>query len=114
MLECPHCRRNNITFGVLDRISQIADLPGPFHPLHRPPYYHHIPLEFVPGIGKKTMERLIIHFGNEMTVVHQANFEDLKEVVNEKIARNIILSRKGLLKLQAGGGGTYGKVIPKE
>jgi len=35
-------------------------------------------------------------------------------VVGFKIARNIILARKGLLELSSGGGGKYGKVKQKD
>lgn len=111
VLRCPICKGGNLTVGVLDRITQIADLQKPVHPPGRPPYHHHIPLEFIPGIGRKTMERLIRHFGNEMTVIHKSDFDDLKQAVGEKVAKNILDARNGRLGFESGGGGIYGKII---
>ncbi|MCG0275002.1 MAG: endonuclease Q family protein [Thermosediminibacteraceae bacterium] len=111
VIKCPKCYSNKITMGVLDRITLIADYDDAVHPYGRPPYYYHIPLEFVPGIGKKTMERLIKAFGSEINIMHYATFDDLKEVAGESVAEKILAARKGTLKLKVGGGGIYGKVL---
>jgi PHP family Zn ribbon phosphoesterase len=81
---------------------------------HRPPYYHQVPLEFVPGVGKKTLNKLFDYFGTEMNILHKASYQEISQVVGFEIAQNIILARKGLLELSSGGGGKYGKVKKKE
>lgn len=111
ILECPRCHSKDIVLGVLDRITIISDYKQPMHPAGRPPYIYQIPLEFIPGVGKKTLKKLIDTFGSEMNVLHHAKKQELADVVGEAIASNIILSRQGLLQLQAGGGGHYGKII---
>jgi PHP family Zn ribbon phosphoesterase len=52
-----------------------------------------------------------VNDSSEMNVLHHAKKQELADVVGEAIASNIILSRQGLLQLQAGGGGHYGKII---
>ena len=110
VLECTKCKSDKIVRGVLDRIVSIEDYPVPSHPAHRPDYYYQIPLEFVPKIGKKTLDKLIKTFGSEMEVIHKTNYEDLKDTVGRELASHIILARQGKLELQPGGGGKYGKV----
>jgi len=109
--KCPICNSEAITLGVFDRIALIADHKMPVHPKNRPLYYYQVPLEFIPGIGKKTIEKLILHFGNEMNVIHNVDKRDLVNVVGEQVATNIILAREGKLNIEVGGGGIYGKVL---
>ncbi len=110
VLECPYGKDHDLVTGVLDRITVIQDHSEPIHPEHRPRYHYQVPLEFVPGLGPATLNRLIAEFETEMAVLHQASKEDITKVVGWKIANQIILAREGLLPLQAGGGGHYGKV----
>jgi PHP family Zn ribbon phosphoesterase len=70
-----------------------------------------VPLEFIPGIGKKTIEKLILHFGTEMNVIHNVEKTELTEVVGERVAENIVLAREGKLNIEVGGGGIYGRVL---
>lgn len=110
IFKCEKCGSLNVTLGVFDRVTDIADYRVPKHPDHRPPYKYQVPLEFVPGIGKKMLEKLFDYFGTEMNILHRATYEDLLQVVNPKIAKDIILAREGKLELSPGGGGVYGKV----
>ncbi|WP_213974847.1 endonuclease Q family protein [Tepidanaerobacter acetatoxydans] len=109
--KCLNCNNETVTLGVLDRITLIADYKMPIHPKHRPSYHYQIPLEFIPGIGKKTIEKLLLNFGTEMDVIHNTDIKELSEVIGEQKAKNIVLAREGKLNLQVGGGGFYGKVI---
>lgn len=109
--RCSYCNSKNVVLGVLDRISLIADYTKSLHPKDRPPYYYQIPLEFIPGVGKKTIDKLINYFESEMNVLHKVDQDQLSRVVNENVAKNIILGRQGRLSIQNGGGGVYGKVI---
>ncbi|WP_307253698.1 endonuclease Q family protein [Croceifilum oryzae] len=106
---CPSCRHVQTVLGVADRIAQLAD-QSVQHPDHRPLYIHQIPLEFLPGVGKKTIDRLLSVFGTEMNILHRAKLNDLQSVVGDRIAHYIDLSRKGMVDLVEGGGGTYGKL----
>jgi PHP family Zn ribbon phosphoesterase len=45
-----------------------------------------------------------------MKVLHQIPIEDLTRIVGEEIAESIINARGGLLKVDVGGGGRYGRI----
>lgn len=107
---CPKCGSQKVTFGVFDRIELIKDKKESKSPANRPPYIYQVPLTFVPGLGAKTIDKLLDKFGTEMTILHKLSQDDLEAVMGEKVAKEIILAREGKMKLQAGGGGTYGKV----
>lgn len=115
VLDCPRDHRHKVVPGVLDRITQLAEAeggPAPTRPKRtRPPYIHQVPLKFVPGVGRKSFDRLLGAFGTEMAVLHRAAASQLAEVVGEKAARLIDLARSGRLAIQAGGGGHYGRAF---
>lgn len=112
VLSCDSCGTSDRNFikGVLDRVTEIEDSSYPRHPGMRPPYYYQVPLEYVPGLTKKMLERLFFHFGSEMAVLHTAEKKEIQEIVGWRIASDIILAREGKLKMSSGGGGKYGKV----
>lgn len=105
---CDNCEHNKFVKGVADRIAELSEKT--IKPPERPPYIYQIPLEFIPGLGPKMMEKLLNHFGTEMAILHEVSSHELKKVVPEKIADLIVAARTGELKLYAGGGGKYGKV----
>ena len=107
---CPFCGSDKITFGVFDRIELIKDKEKSKSPANRPPYVYQVPLTFIPGVGNKTIDRLLDSFGTEMTILHKLSKDDIEAVVGEKVANEIIASREGKMKIHAGGGGVYGKV----
>ena len=45
-----------------------------------------------------------------MTILHNLSKDDIEAVVGEKVASEVIASREGKMRIQAGGGGNYGKV----
>ncbi len=108
---CPKCQGKNITFGVFDRIELIKDKPETQSPENRPPYIYQVPLSFIPGVGGKTIDKLINHFGTEMNILHKAGKDDIEAVVGEKIANSIASACAGNAKVHSGGGGVYGKII---
>jgi len=108
--KCDTCDSKNITMGVYDRIVEIKDKQESKSPEKRPVYNYQIPLTFIPGLGGKTIEKLIKSFDTEMNILHKLSFDDLEAVVGEKNARNIVNAREGKMKIQEGGGGVYGKV----
>ena len=106
--HCEACGSHKIVKGVLNRIQELGSTST--QP-NRPPYIHHVPLDFLPGLGPKTFDRLLDFFGTEMNILHAVNESDLANVVGKHLARLIVLSRSGELALKQGGGGTYGKVL---
>lgn len=109
-LKCPTDPKHRITKGVWDRIRELAPVEREISH-NRPKYIHQIPLQFIPGLGPKTLEKLYKAFGTEMNILHRIIPEKLEEVVGSKIARNIILGREGNLKLLEGGGGNFGRIV---
>ena len=107
--ECPNDPKHRVVMGVKDRLVVIRDRKEPFDD-NRPPYYYQVPLEFIPGVGPKTIDKLIEAFGNEMNILHRATQEDISKVVSQDIAHMIVQARQGTLSIAHGGGGTYGKV----
>ena len=107
---CPKCGSNKVTFGVFDRIELIKDKETTKSPSNRPPYIYQIPLSFIPGVGGKTIEKLLDSFETEMNILHKLSEDDIESVVGEKVAKNIVNAREGNIKVESGGGGNYGKV----
>ena len=107
---CPKCGSDKVTFGVFDRIELIKDKETTQSPANRPPYIYQIPLTFIPGVGGKTIEKLLSTFETEMNILHKLSEDDIEAVVGEKVAKNIVNAREGNIKVEAGGGGNYGKV----
>lgn len=107
---CPKCGSDKVTFGVFDRIELIKDKEITKSPENRPPYIYQIPLNFIPGVGGKTIEKLLSTFETEMNILHKLSEDDIEAVVGEKVAKNIVNAREGKVKVESGGGGNYGKV----
>jgi uncharacterized protein (TIGR00375 family) len=118
---CPVCKRK-LTIGVLNRVESLADREEGFIPKGAIPFKTLLPLyeiiSFVLGVNvlysKKVLEihdKLIDRFGSEFNVVMNTNEEDLKKVVEPKIAEAIIKVREGKIKYEPGYDGVYGKPI---
>ncbi|MBS3810763.1 MAG: TIGR00375 family protein [Halanaerobiales bacterium] len=108
VLKCPNCKKK-LVMGVKDRILEISDQPVN-HPTYRAEYIYQIPLLDIPGIGKKTLQKLLDRFTSEMNVLHEVDYYSLKEVLNKKLADRIEKARKGQAEIISGGGGIYGKM----
>jgi uncharacterized protein (TIGR00375 family) len=105
---CPSCGHARLTKGVSVRIEEIRDQAESSR--KRPPYIHQVPLDFIPGLGPKTLLKLREVFGTEMKILHEATFEQLAAVVGEKVAQMIVKARRGELTFHSGGGGRFGRV----
>ena len=110
---CPMCGSKNVTFGVFDRIELIKVKQQTKSPENRPPYIYQIPLGFIPGVGGKTIQKLLDNFETEMNILHKLTKDDIEMVVGEKVANNIENAIRGNCEVHAGGGGNYGKVTVK-
>lgn len=113
VFTCNECEGSNITMGVFDRIEVIKDKKDTISPKNRPPYIYQIPLTFIPGLGKKTIDKLLNNFETEMNILHKLSFDDIEGVVGSKTAKAIVDAKDGNVSIQAGGGGVYGKVSCK-
>ena len=114
IFKCNRCGSEHVTMGVFDRIEVIKDKKETKSPEFRPPYVYQIPLTFMPGLGKKTIEKLLDNFETEMNILHKLSFDDIEGVVGSKIANVIVNAREGNVNIEAGGGGVYGKVTIKK
>lgn len=112
--SCPTCGTTKIVKGVIDRIQEIRDRENVADLPERPPYHYQVPLLFLPGVGPKTVSKLLEHFDTEMNVLHVVSYQDLVKVVGKKVAKVIQDARQGKLAFSAGGGGTYGKVVKEQ
>jgi len=109
VLQCPNDPNHKVVMGVKDRLEIIKDRDScPYGT--RPPYHYQVPLEFIPSLGPKTIQKLIDAFGNEMNILHRASKEEIAAIVSDEIAGMIIKAREGTLPIAHGGGGTYGRV----
>ncbi|GLB58073.1 endonuclease Q family protein [Cytobacillus sp. NCCP-133] len=106
--ECLHCHHHKFIKGVADRILELSSAEK--KQINRPPYIYQVPLEFIPGLGPKMLEKLLNHFGTEMDILHHVPISELERVVPLKTAALIGKAREGKLNLKAGGGGKYGKI----
>lgn len=128
VLACPACgEARRVVPGVLDRILTLAaglpsglapapgsggrpSTPGTAHRHERPPYHHHVPLSFLPGVGQATRGRLLDRFGSEIEVLHHIAASELAQAAGERAAAVILAARRGELAVTAGGGGAFGRV----
>jgi PHP family Zn ribbon phosphoesterase len=91
----------------------IKDKKETKSPANRPPYVYQVPLNFIPGVGGKTIDKLLDNFETEMNILHKATKDDIEAVVGEKIAENLVNAREGNMHVHSGGGGVYGKITTK-
>lgn len=105
---CPACHSKHIIKGVSTRIKELSAEMELYRT--RPPYIHQVPLDFIPGLGPKMLERLLHAFGTEMAILHKVSVEELEKVVPNKLADYIDQARRGALSFEVGGGGKYGKI----
>ncbi|MFU0799466.1 MAG: endonuclease Q family protein [Xylanivirga thermophila] len=109
--KCPNDPKHKVVMGVKDRLTVIRDREDCPIELNRSPYHYQVPLEFLPGVGPKTIGKLLDKFGTEMNILHRATTDQIASVVGEKVADMVIKGREGKLNIAHGGGGVYGKVI---
>lgn len=108
METCPTCGHQGLVKGVFDRLQELKDTST--KNVSRPPYIHQVPLEFIPGLGPKTLQKLRDYFKTEMAIIHEVPEEALRSIVSSSIVEAIMKARAGTLSLSSGGGGKYGKV----
>jgi uncharacterized protein (TIGR00375 family) len=116
--RCPVCGKK-LTVGVLQRVEELADRPEGFTPPGAIPFKRLLPLyevvSFATGVNRlyaksvlDLQDRLIRTFGDELTVLLETAEADLAKVVPPKVARAIVASREGRMKVTPGYDGVYG------
>ncbi|MBY6035615.1 endonuclease Q family protein [Fictibacillus nanhaiensis] len=108
MKVCEKCGNSRFVMGVSERIKELKNCEADVK--NRPPYIHQIPLEFIQGIGPKTLMKLRQAFGTDMNIIHTAPLEKLREIIKPTLVDAISHARSGKLSIQTGGGGSYGKI----
>ena len=89
--------RNSRALKVLQQIRDEAHRFGiTFHRSLRSKAAVHSALRDIPGVGPKTEERLLLHFGS-LSRIMAAPEEEVSELVGVKIAKKIIESRGGCI-----------------
>ena len=107
--KCNKCGGTNITMGVFDRIEIIKDQDST-SPKDRTFYHYQIPLQFIPKVGGKTIDKLLNAFGTEMNILNRVTVDDLESVVGKELADTIDKEKKKKMHIHSGGGGVYGKI----
>jgi len=118
---CPVCRKK-LTKGVEQRVDELADRPRGFKPESVPGYRRLLPLSEIiqtvlgvnyPGVQKvwEVYNRLILRFGNEYSVLLDAPFNEMAEIVDVNVAEAVIRVREERVRVIPGYDGVYGQII---
>lgn len=108
---CPGCGGRKVVKGVSERIAEIADLPAGTHPASRAAYHYQVPLQMLPGIGGKTLDKLVNELGTEMNLIHHVPLTEIQRVAGRKAAAAFSAVRDGTATVKSGGGGVYGRIV---
>jgi len=117
---CPKCRKP-LTIGVLNRVEELADREIGEKPENAKPFKRLIPLSEIlsvmlnSGISTqkvwKEYNKLIDKFKTENNILLNVQFDDLKKITHEKIAKAVIDNRESNLEIIPGYDGEYGRPI---
>ena len=119
--KCPKCGKK-LTMGVLQRVEELADRPEGYVPPDAIPFKRLLPLYEVisaaTGVNRLYVDsvldlqnRLIAKFGSEFAVLLDSHESDLSQIVSQRIARAIVRSREGKVRVIPGYDGVYGAPI---
>ena len=117
---CPICGKK-LTIGVDQRVEELADRNNPVRPPGTPGFIFLVPLHYLLALAlnittlssKKVNQvflKLIERFESEYAVTLQTNYEDLREVTNEQIAKAIYAMRYGKYRIVPGCDNQYGQL----
>jgi uncharacterized protein (TIGR00375 family) len=106
---CSACEKGRIVKRVSNRVAELSNTKGAQND-NRPPYVHHVPLDFLPGLGPSTLDKLRNRFGTDMEIIHTTSREELDSLLPPKLVEQILGSRLGTVQIEAGGAGRYGKL----
>jgi uncharacterized protein (TIGR00375 family) len=116
---CPVCHKA-LVLGVEHRVDELAnfkeneikDTKKTFEVL---PLHEVLSAVLGASVSSKRIwteyDKLIEKFGNEFNILLSVSLEELKKVVDEKIAKMIILNRENKIKVKPGYDGVYGEMV---
>jgi uncharacterized protein (TIGR00375 family) len=118
---CPICHRS-LTKGVEQRVEELADRPANFKRDDAPGFIRLLPLSeiiaTVLSTGSPSTQAvwrnynlLVERFGDEYSVLIDAPFEAMAQVVDLPIAQAIVTVRNGAAKVTPGYDGVYGQLV---
>ena len=117
--RCPKCRKQ-LTIGVLHRVEELADRPEGFEPEGAVPFRTLLPLsELIAAVlGQEVFTKkvwaayntLIGRFGNEFSVLLEAERGELERLAGRRLADTILSNREGKIRVSPGYDGMYGKI----
>lgn len=107
--RCSVCEKGRIVRGVSNRVAELSNSKCALND-NRPPYVHHVPLDFIPGLGPITLDKLRYRYGTDMEIIHSTSREELDSLLPPKLVEQILGSRLGTVQIEAGGAGKYGKL----
>lgn len=97
--------------GVSERIQEIADKKSKAISNKKAIYRYHFPLNQVPGIGNKMLQRVYDNNLTELYVMYESSNVELESLFGKRIAKIIQNIKKSQITIKSGGAGCYGKVI---
>jgi len=116
---CPKCGKK-LTIGVLHRVEELADRESGEGRPGRVPYKNLIPLnEIIAEALGKTPEcqgvwdvyfRFIREFGDEHAILTEVPAAELARISPERVAEAVDRMRRGLVSIQPGHDGEYGRI----
>ncbi len=116
---CPRCGKK-LTIGVLHRVEELADRDLNQVPPDKVPFKNLIPLnEVIAEALNKTPEcqsvweiyfRFIHEFGNEQRILTEVPISELSRVQPDKVSLGVERMRKGLVHIEPGHDGFYGRI----
>lgn len=114
---CPVCGKQ-LTIGVDHRVNELADRELGFKPEGAKDFKRLIPLSEIisaivgKAVATKTVwaefNKLVNDGRSDLDILLETPFEELKKLVDEKIAKAIIDNREGRIKVKPGYDGEYG------
>jgi uncharacterized protein (TIGR00375 family) len=114
---CSVCKKK-LTLGVLHRVEELADRPVGFVPKGAIPFKKILPIQEIIAtvngspvfstVVARIYNKLIERFKTEMAILLEASFEQLREVVEENMAKAILLNRENRIHVKPGYDNTYG------
>ncbi len=118
---CPVCKKQ-MTIGVLHRVEKLADRKEGFKPLGAPEFESLMPLSEILSsvLGSSMASKRIwavywklVKEKTELEVLRKLSYEELKQLVDEKIALAILKFRNKEMQIKPGYDGVYGEPIIK-
>jgi len=116
---CPECGRK-VTYGVLNRVQELATRPEGYQPENRHGFKSIIPLADILSeifeVGPKTKKvtgyynRTIAALGPELGILLNKSFEEIETANVPLLAEAVMKMRTGDIKIDPGYDGEYGKV----